>query len=327
MNYLNKNNDVFNDIIGQEFAISFLSSVLNKNRISNAYIFSGPEGIGKKLTALRFLEGILNKGQYSPKDRRRLELFQHPDLLWIEPTYQNQGELISKSKAQEIGLNRRTRPQIRLEQIRDIAKFLSKIPLEAVSGMVVIEGVETMAEQAANALLKTLEEPKNGLLILITSRTEKLLPTIHSRCQSINFSSLNKINFQKVVGRIYEQQKDSLTIPDLNIEEEISMMSNGSPGAFIENIQSWSSIPNELWPNLKNLPKDPLSALSLAKEISDNLDIEQQSWLINWLQQNIWGKERNVKRIKRLEKLRFQLGCFVQPRLAWEIALLEIRHH
>ena len=327
MNSLNKDHELFSDIIGQEFAINFLSSVLKKNKISNAYLFSGPEGIGKKLTALRFLEGILNKGKYSLKERRRLELFQHPDLLWIEPTYQNQGQLISKSKAHEIGLNSRAKPQIRLEQIRDISRFFSKVPLEAVSGMVVIEGVETMAEQAANALLKTLEEPRNGFLILITSRAEKLLPTIHSRCQSINFHSLNKIDFQKVVNRIYEQQKDSLKISDQYIEEEISMMSNGSPGAFIENIQSCSSIPSELWPNLKNLPKDSLSALSLAKEISENLDIDQQIWLINWLQQNIWAKKRNSQRIKRLEKLRFQLGCFVQPRLAWEIALIEIRDY
>ena len=324
MNSLNKDNELFNDIIGQEFAITFLSSVLKKNRVSNAYLFSGPEGVGKKLTTLRFLEGILNKGQCSSKERRRLELFQHPDLLWIEATYQNQGQLISKSKADEIGLNSRTIPQIRLEQIRDISRFLSKNTLEATSGMVIIDGAENMGEQAANALLKTLEEPKNGLLILLTSRIEKLLPTIRSRCQSINFSSLNKSNFQKVVDRIYEQQKDTLKISNLYVQEEISLMSNGSPGAFIENIQSWSSIPEELWPNLKTLPKDPLSSLSLAKEISETLDIEQQIWLINWLQQNIWMKKINAKKIKRLEKLRFQLGCFVQPRLAWEIALLEM---
>ena len=325
MNTPSKDKELFNDVIGQEFAKVFLNAVLQKNKISTAYIFSGPDGVGKKLTALRFLEGVINKGNSSPRDRHRLELFQHPDLLWIEPTYQSQGQLITQSKASEIGLNTRTPPQIRLEQIREISRFLSKIPLEANYGMVVLEAVDKMAESAANALLKTLEEPKIGLLILITSRAEKLLPTIHSRCQIITFSSLNQIDFQKVVEIIAQNKKDNFTISDLSSHQEISIMSNGSPGAFLENIQRWSSIPSSLWPYLQNLPKEPLSALSLAKEISESLDLEQQLWLINWLQQNIWVKQVNTQSIKRLEILRSQLCSFVQPRLAWEIALLEMK--
>ena len=314
---------LFEDIIGQEFAKTFLNAIIQKDRLSTAYLFSGPQGVGKKLTALRFLEGLLTTGLPSARERRRLESYNHPDLLWIEPTYQNQGRLISKSQAIEEGLNTRNPPQIRLEQIREVGRFLAKSPLEAKFGIVVIEAVEKMAESAANALLKTLEEPKNGILILITSRPEKLLQTIHSRCQKIPFYALSQKNFELIVNQIINEK--DLKVSNLLNQKEMILISNGSPGAFIENIQVWNSIPETLWPKLKELPKNSIDAITLAKLISEELNVENQIWLINWIQYNLWNKANNSMSIKRLENLREQLISFVQPRLAWEVALLEIK--
>ena len=106
--------------------------------------------------------------------------------------------------------------------------------------------------------------------------------------------------------------------------EELAKLSKGSPGAFIENLQAWKEIPERLWPHLKNPPKTTLDALSLAREISETLNIEQQIWLISWLQNHIWNKNINSQPILQLEKLRSQLMSYVQPRLAWEVTLLKI---
>ncbi len=315
--------DLFKDIIGQDFAKVFLNAILNKNRLNNAYLFYGPEGVGKKLTALRFLEGLITEGHSSERDRKRLEGNNHPDLLWVEPTYQIQGRLISKSEALKEGLTTRNPPQIRLEQIREIGRFLSKSPLETKFEMVVIEAVEKMAESAANALLKTLEEPQNGILVLITSRPEKVLQTIHSRCQKIPFYSLSKENFKLIIKNLDNNNKLDL-LNTIN-HKEIAEISNGSPGSFLENSKIWNSISENLVPQLENLPKQSIDALKLAKSISEDLTLEDQIWLINWLQYNQWHKNNNKMIYKRLDSLRYQLLSFVQPRLAWEVALLDIK--
>ena len=193
---------LFQDIIGQPLAISLLTASIEKNQIAPAYLFLGPHGIGRKLCALRFLEGFLKNGDISMRERKRLEDLNHPDVLWIEPTYQHQGKLIPESKAKNEGINLRSNLKLRIEQIKQIPYFLGQEPIEAKKGMVIIEGVETMAEPAANALLKTLEEPGKGLLILLSTRPERLLSTIRSRCQEVPFQRLGKEYFWKVLSKI-----------------------------------------------------------------------------------------------------------------------------
>ena len=178
-------NGVFEDLIGQPLAVNLLASALTSQRLAPAYLFAGPDGVGRRLAALRFLEGMLAETGSSPRQRRRLEERNHPDLLWVEPTFQHQGRLLTRVEAEEAGIGRRTPPQLRLEQIRGVSRFLARQPVEARRGMVVIETAEAMAESAANALLKTLEEPGHGLMILLSTSPERLLSTIRSRCQLI----------------------------------------------------------------------------------------------------------------------------------------------
>ena len=316
--------DLFKNIIGQETATFLLNSALRKETFAPAYLFAGPEGIGRKLVALRFLEGILTGGKISFKERRRLENANHPDLFLIEPTYTLQGELIDKSKAISENIHNKTRPQIRLEQIRNLSKCLSQNPIEAERTMVVIEEVEEMAEAASNALLKTLEEPGKALIILITTRPEKLLTTIRSRCQRIPFSRLNKNAIESILKQNSLDVNNNLDPINASYLDEIFRLADGSPGAFLNHLKIWQSIPKEMWSRLKSLPKEAIETLTLAKEINDLLDIEQQLWLINWLQQNLWENQKNIESIKILEKIRVHLKAYVQPRLAWEVGLLEM---
>jgi len=314
--------ELFGDLIGQETAIGLLSAAIKKNRISPAYLFTGPQGVGQCLAAQRFLEGLITGGSHGVKERSRLEKLNHPDLIWIEPTYLHQGNLIPKSLAKKEGIKKRNPPQIRLEQIRTIQRFLGKQPIETNLGMVVIEAAEKMNEAASNALLKTLEEPENGLLILISSRPEKLLPTIRSRCQKIPFHRLNLNNLKKVLSKIKFDETNNFSFESTS--KELISLSNGSPGALIDNLQAWEEFPDEILLRIKILPQSPIDSLSLARDITETLDVEQQIWLINWLQQYLWSKDMNQQLINKLETLRRYLLSFVQPRLAWEVTLLNI---
>jgi DNA polymerase-3 subunit delta' len=91
--------------------------------------------------------------------------------------------------------------------------------------MVVIESAEAMAEAAANALLKTLEEPGHGLLILLTAAPERLLSTIRSRCQLIRFVRLDVASVAQVLHRLDAVEHDP---------PELLAMAAGSPGALLD---------------------------------------------------------------------------------------------
>ena len=181
---------LFDHLVGQGRAVALLTASLYQGRLAPAYLFAGPDGVGRRLAALRFLEGVLAGPAGDGAVRRRLQEGNHPDLLWVEPTYQEKGQLVPASKAEELGLARRGAPQLRLEQIREVSRFLARRPVQARGCLVVLEGVEAMAEGAANALLKTLEEPADGLLILIGAAPDRLLTTIRSRCQTVPFTPL-----------------------------------------------------------------------------------------------------------------------------------------
>jgi DNA polymerase-3 subunit delta' len=306
---------LFDGLVGQPLAVDLLEAALQQKRLAPAYLFAGPEGVGRRLAALRFLEGVLSEGVGCERARRRLEDRNHPDLVWIEPTFQHQGRLLTRDEAVEAGVNRRTPPQLRLEQIRGVRRALGRRPVESPRGMVVIESTEAMAEAAANALLKTLEEPGHGLLILLTAAPERLLSTIRSRCQLIRFVRLDRPSVAEVLRRLDAVEQDP---------PELLAMAAGSPGAVLEHRNRLAALPTELMPRLRHLPNEPMQALALARDVCEALDGEQQLWLINWWQQALWTSSRDVESLKRLETLRRHLLSFVQPRLAWEVALLDL---
>ena len=306
---------LFDDLIGQPLAVDLLTVGLDRQQLAPAYLFAGPDGVGRRLAALRFLEGVLGEGQPSQRQRRRLEARNHPDLLWVEPTFQHQGRLLTREEAEEAGISRRTPPQLRLEQVRSISRFLARQPVEAARGMVVIESVEAMPEGAANALLKTLEEPGHGLLILLSAAPERLLSTIRSRCQLIRFLRLGQDDLNRVLQGCGALEQDP---------PELLAMAAGSPGALLEHRRQRAGLPEKLTGRLASMPDKPMEALALARDLCEALDGEQQLWLINWWQQHLWARGAGERPLQRLETLRRQLLSFVQPRLAWEVALLEL---
>jgi len=314
--------DYFKNIYGQDLAIQILSSSISKEHICPAYLFSGPEGVGRKKAAKVFIKTIIDKNFHREGTQRKIESNNHPDLLWIEPSYLIQGKSVSQKKAKLEGISMKSPALIRLNQIKEIIEFLGKKPLESERSIVIIEDIEKMNESASNALLKTLEEPNTGLFILITQRPEKLLSTIRSRCQIVPFTRLNDNEVNKIIqnSEVIQEMED---IPSEQIKD-LMVFSDGSPGRYIKNIQYWLEISSTLKQNIEIKLTNKIELLKLAKNITDELNIEQQLWLINFQQNSIWEKENDSNMVEKLEELRKQLLTFVQPRLAWEVTLLEI---
>ena len=312
----------FENIYGQDLAIEILKSAIAKKHISKAYLFSGPYGVGRKKTAKVFIKSILYKSFDKENTNRKIESNNHPDLLWIEPSYIVQGKSISQKKARSENLSIKSPPQIRLNQIKEIIEFLGRKPLESERSIVIVEDIERINEAASNALLKTLEDTNTGLFILITQRPEKLLSTIRSRCQIVPFISLNDNQVNRVINKL-EVVQEINDIPNERIRELIDF-SYGSPGRYIRNLQYWLAMSIPLRQKLEIKLNNQIELLKLAKDITDELNIEQQLWFIDFQQNRVWRRDQNSNIVKQLEVLRRQLLNYVQPRLAWEVTLLEI---
>ncbi|MBE9127906.1 MULTISPECIES: DNA polymerase III subunit delta' [unclassified Coleofasciculus] len=309
----------FASLIGQSQAIALLEGAVKANRVAPAYLFAGSPGVGRGLAARAFIELLFFQDispEKQPLVQKRLQQGNHPDVLWVEPTYLQNGVRLSAAEAAEKGLKRKTPPQIRLEQIREIAQFLSRSPLEVSRQVVVLEAAETMAEAAANGLLKTLEEPGRATLILIAPSPESLLPTLVSRCQRIPFYRLAQGDMAEVLRqRGYEE---------ILQEPSVLAIAQGSPGGAIAAFAQLQAIPPELLTKLTQLPNSSRAALELAKEIDKTLDPSTQVWLTDYLQHSYWQHRHHRGIIQKLEQARTYLLKLVQPRLVWEVTLLEL---
>lgn len=138
---------------------------------SHAYLFHGPAGAGKASAARAFAAELLAEGSPDPESARARTLRgAHPDLTWVVPT----GAAI-----------------MRVEDVEEpVVGAATRTPFEARRRVFVLEGVDAMNDQAANRMLKTLEEPPAfAHLVLLTDRPGEVLPTIWSRCQEVRFDA------------------------------------------------------------------------------------------------------------------------------------------
>jgi len=163
----------FDAIRGQDHAVGVLRRSLAANRVAHAYLFVGIDGCGKMLAAWSLAEAIFC-GSGQPCGAcpacRKMAARNHPDLHLLEP---------------EKGV-------IKIDRIREVQKELSLRPVEAPKKVCIVSQADRMNLAAANAFLKTLEEPPgSALLILLSDTPTALLPTILSRCQRLGFNPLS----------------------------------------------------------------------------------------------------------------------------------------
>jgi DNA polymerase-3 subunit delta' len=170
----------FRHILGQERAIYYLKTALKAGRLAHAYLFLGPDGVGKATTAKALAAALNCEALLADGDACgacpscvRLAAGTHPDYLEIRPT--------SKERP----------PKIVIDQIREFRKLTAYPPAAEGWRVTLIKPAEDMKVEAVNALLKTLEEPPPQHLLVLTTRVEDdLFPTIVSRCQKLAFAPL-----------------------------------------------------------------------------------------------------------------------------------------
>jgi len=180
------------DIKGHGRIIDFLINSLRNGRFANAYLFIGPEAIGKSLVA-KELAKILNcqnkkfDSCSTCNSCQRIDSYRHPDVHWIEKD---------------------TSGFIKIGDIRELGNDIYLRPYEARKKVYIIQEAERMTEEASNALLKTLEEPPlDSILILITSQANRIFPTVVSRCQRIYFSSFSNKVLEEILIEEYGLNK------------------------------------------------------------------------------------------------------------------------
>jgi DNA polymerase-3 subunit delta' len=166
----------FRDLIGQERAVRLIQQGLRIGRTAHAYLFTGADGVGRRTAAL-MLARALNCGQSAAADDgcgvcvpcRKIARGLHPDVQVIEPAGTT----------------------MKIDQVRMLEADAVLGPYEGKRKVFILDRAEKLTEQAANALLKTLEEPTGWtVFVLVTSSASTLPPTVVSRCQVVPFSTV-----------------------------------------------------------------------------------------------------------------------------------------
>jgi len=299
---------------------TFLKNIIKNKSLANGYIFYGAEGLGKKQTALEFIKEIFKQSSQSENVEERITNNNHPDFLIIEPN-----SLLSTKSSGSSDLEKTVKSGseiIKIAQIRNIKTFLSQKSINSEKKIVLIIDAHLLNEAASNCLLKTLEEPSNGIFILLTSKLNLLLDTIISRCQIVRFRSFSSKQIKSILKEYLDTSKSKINA-NLKFEDLINS-ANGSPNQLLKNIEIWNDFSDEIISKLDSPIKNSLEILEISKSISEKLEILQQICLVNLIQTIWWRKTKNIGLVKKLENLKYLLRKNIQPRLAWEIAFLKI---
>jgi DNA polymerase-3 subunit delta' len=166
-----------------------LAGALNRKRVASAYLFLGPEGVGKFTMANRFAKALLcDTRKFPPCEQcrscRQVETRTHPDLHFLQVETEEK--------------------QVKVEQVRAFQERLSYRSFQGGMKVGIIEETERLTNQAMNALLKTLEEPTpDTVLILTCANRSRLLPTVVSRCQILRFPPVSR---EKLVAYLSEDK-------------------------------------------------------------------------------------------------------------------------
>ena len=188
----------FREVVGHRRLLSLLSQAIGRQSLTPSLVLSGPEGVGKRLTAISIAQELnclaMEDGGACGECAvcRRIARGAHPDVMTIEP-----GENGS----------------IKIEQVRDAIERAVYRPFEGRRRVTIVEQADALLIQAQNALLKTLEEPlPASVFVLVTSRPDTLLPTVRSRCAHLRFGRLQVVEVASVLERSHGySHTDALT--------------------------------------------------------------------------------------------------------------------
>ncbi len=245
----------FCDIIGQEEPIGRIRRALSAGRTPHAYLFAGPEGVGKRTTALALAKALNCAGPGGDRTGgddfcgrctscEKIERGSHPDVSITEP---------AESKV------------IKIARVRELQRAFQYGAFEGRCRVTIIDGADQMNISSANALLKTLEEPPAGsMIILVTAALNRLLPTVISRCQALRFGSIPLEEIHKILmdraGMERERADLVAALSDGSLGRALQF---GESGEFLEEIRPrWLR-------GIAEVPQSDMAGLfALAREVA-----------------------------------------------------------
>nr|UWI50053.1 DNA polymerase III subunit delta' [Clostridioides difficile] len=260
----------FENIIGQDFAKKYLINSINKNKLNNAYMFEGIDGIGKKKFADELSKLLLDY----------VNLENSPDYVLINPDGNS----------------------IKIAQIRNLQSDIVVRPHKDYK-IYIINNAEKMTVEAQNALLKTLEEPPSyAIIILVTNNKESLLETIKSRCDIIKFSPIPIADLKTyLINKGIEEERAQIlaTFSRGSIENALDLSQSAEFSVMRDDIQQYIQI--MLDKNIVEILNIPNNMEKYRNQIISLLDI-----MINYFRDIILLKESvNKDMLINIDKLVF----------------------
>ena len=267
--------DVFDTIIGQPKVRDFLRMSVDSNRVTHAYLFTGPAGSNKTQSAYALAAALLceSGGCTTCDSCKRVEARKHPDVRYFAPEGAG-GYLV--------------------EQIREIVADTALAPIRADKKVYILDRVDLLGTSAANAFLKTLEEPPEDVVLVLLGRTrESVLPTIVSRCSVVPFRHIPASEAAGILSRRTgsspELSKIAIEACGGSITRGIEFLKSNERLAFRKSVldmlgrlgsaDSWDIL--EMAREMVTLAKAPLDSVREAHEaqIAENADFLAKSAL------------------------------------------------
>ena len=284
----------FESIIGQDRPISILTTFLQKGTVPHALLFTGIEGVGKHNTAVTFAMACNCTGHNSEdksewEDNRTSHGDRAANRLWktIPCTKCKPCQKIKSETHPDIIRIKPSGAFIKIDQIRSLRKTLSMKPYEARMRVVMISDAQAMNPAAGNALLKVLEEPPSGtILILEANHTSDLLPTIVSRCRHIRFNPISRIKMESILVSRHGFDPQNAMI--------IAAMAGGSFSRALHMYRTnWINRRNWLISELDSLSSVSISRLlAFGEQLAKNKDALPDALEVmkSWLRDLVIGK-------------------------------------
>jgi DNA polymerase-3 subunit delta' len=205
-----------NQLIGHDRQLEAFKAALASGKTHHGWLFAGPKGVGKGLFAQLAASFLVDPdGQH----RNMAEQRTHPDILWIERLPKE-----PPKEGDEPDPDAEKKRSISIEQIRELQQKLTKRATLGERRVIIIDAADDLERGGANALLKSLEEPPAGTyFFLISHASERLLPTIRSRCRMLRFAPLSDGNMRNALAQLFEDIGGPAV-------DAILAASNGAPG-------------------------------------------------------------------------------------------------
>ncbi|MFO0607172.1 MAG: DNA polymerase III subunit delta' [Polyangiales bacterium] len=204
----------FRSVRGHDAAIELLRRALAADRVASVYLFAGPQGVGKDRVAHALAQTLNCQARTPDGDAcgacppcHKIDAGVHPDLLVLQrerrdPLKDSEAERDRHKRREDIPESE-LRQNLTVEQVEEVLARMPFRPHEGGSRVVVVREAERLLPQAANKLLKTLEEPpRDTHFVLVTHRPSSLLSTIRSRCQIVRFGLLAQADVAAVLASL-----------------------------------------------------------------------------------------------------------------------------